>query len=496
MPVLTRAATAALLVSATTAGSLQADVWVFEPSVTLGQRFDDNYYLDTVDGSSLSATRGIGQLILSRESAAASFRGLARVDGLLTASDENRNDGLDSNQLVGFDAKLKTARTRYGIGFGFKQDTPSRDIVSDLVDESAVPTDTGLTVSQSNNVNRQEITLKPYFEYDVSRRLAFSSRITATDVKHDLPDPQDAIYRQYIDSFPRNEDGSLIGTPLAFDEVTLADVGDRFTATGELDDFREARADFEFKYKLSRITTVSASVGLSRYVGQVEPDPFAVIPFEDLEEDPKEREIRRKPRRDSISETRSLSLGYERYLTPVLQFKAVAGVYDNSSDLSDTLRAEDRPGEEIPQERLDALVSESNGWVGGLGFSYDAGATQYEAIFKVDVEPSSSGTQVETHELTGLANRVINPRLRVSLRGRAYEPDRLAANVTDRFSRRFISFEPRVDWQYSRNWAVSASYRYRRQKARVDLVSAESNAFLFSITYTPPSEVRDLANSL
>jgi len=229
MRTLSRAAFAVLLITAASTSSLFADVWVFEPSVTLGQRFDDNYYLETAGGSSLSATRGIGQLILSRESAAASFRGLARIDGLLTASDENRNDGLDSNQLFGFDAKLRTARSRYGIGFGFKQDTPSRDIVSDLLDESAVPTDTGLTVSQSNNVNRKEITLKPYFEYDVSRRVVVSSRLTATSVKHDLPDPQDAIYRQYIDSFPRNDDGSLIGTPLSFNEVTIADVGDRFT---------------------------------------------------------------------------------------------------------------------------------------------------------------------------------------------------------------------------------------------------------------------------
>ena len=92
-------------------------------------------------------------------------------------------------------------------------------------------------------------------------------------------------------------------------------------------------------------------------------------------------------------------------------------------------------------------------------------------------------------------NRVINRRLNVSLRGRAFAPDRLGAIETDQFSRRFISFEPRVDWQYSRSWAVAASYRYRRQKSRLDVESADSNAILFSITYTPPSEVRDLANS-
>ncbi len=488
-------ATVALLISAGGVGSVSADIWVYEPSVTLGQRFDDNFLLETVGGGSLSATRGIGQLIVSRESEAASFRGLARVDGLLISSSDNRNDGLDSNQLLGFDAKLKTPRSRYGASFGFKRDTPSRDIVADLVDESAVPSDTGLTISQSNNVTRQEITIRPYFEYDISRRLAFNSQLTATDVEHDLPDPQDAIFRQYIDSFPRDENGDLIGELLEFDEVTLADVGDRFTPSGELDDFREVRANLGMRYKYTRLITLTASLGLSRFVGQVEPDPFAVIPFDDLEEDPNEREIRRKPRRDSISETQSLTLGLERFLTPLLQVTAEVGIYANSSDLTDTLRASDRE-DEIPQERLDALTTDSDGWIAGLGLAYDAGATRYEARFRVDVEPSSSGSQVETQELTGTARRVINPRLQVSLRGRAFEPDRLAAIPDDRFARRFISFEPRVDWQYTRNWAVSASYRYRRQKARVDLFSAESNAVLFSITYTPPSEVRDLANQL
>ncbi len=495
MHVMTRAAGAALLVSATSVGSLQADVWVFEPSVTLGQRFDDNFFLDSIGGSSLSATRGIGQLIVSRESAAASFRGLARIDGLLIEGDEDRNDGLDSNQLLGFDARLVGERSRYGFSFGFKQDTPSRDIVSDLTDETAFPLDTALTVSQSNNVNRREFTLQPYFEYDISRRLRFNSRVTATVVDHDLPDPQDAIFRQFIDSLPRDENGDPIGPVLSFDEVTLADVGDRFTPTGELDDFIEGRADFEFKYKLSRITTVSAAVAFSRFEADVEPDPFAIIPFEDLIEDPNEREIRRRPRRDSISETQSFTIGYERFVTPLLQLTAAAGIFNNSSDLSDTLRPEDRPGEEIPQEMLDGLVTDTTGFLGNLGLRYDAGRTRYESVLRFDVEPSSSGTQVETLELTGRVNRVINPRLNVSLRGRAFEPDRLGAIETDQFSRRFISFEPRVDWQYSRNWAVAASYRYRRQKSRLDVESADSNAILFSITYTPPSEVRDLANS-
>jgi len=38
---------------------------------------------------------------------------------------------------------------------------------------------------------------------------------------------------------------------------------------------------------------------------------------------------------------------------------------------------------------------------------------------------------------------------------------------------------------------VSAAYRYRRQRARTEDVSAESNAILLAIKYTPASEIRD-----
>jgi hypothetical protein len=42
---------------------------------------------------------------------------------------------------------------------------------------------------------------------------------------------------------------------------------------------------------------------------------------------------------------------------------------------------------------------------------------------------------------------------------------------------------------------VGAAYRYRRQKAQIDPVSAESNAILLSLKYTPPSEIRDAAQA-
>jgi len=172
-----------------------------------------------------------------------------------------------------------------------------------------------------------------------------------------------------------------------------------------------------------------------------------------------------------------------------------AGIYANSSDTTDTLRVEDWPEGVDLTERSATLKSDTDGWLASVSLAHDAGVTRYVGKFSVDVQPSSSGAQVETQELTGDIFHVIGPRLNFSLRTRAYEPDRLGAKESDRFARRFISFEPRIEWKYARNWTASAAYRYRRQKARVDPISSESNAILLAVKYTPPSKIRDAANA-
>ena len=465
-----------------------ADVWVFEPSVSLDQRFDDNYYLlPAVDGT-LHATRLVGELGLSRESQATSYSGLVRIDSLLTTTNDNGDEGLDSNQIAIFEAIHRSARARYGFAIDYTRDTPSRDIASDLDLDS---TDTSFDSTEDSSVARQEIIIEPSYQYDLTRRLAFDSTVTFTAVDHDLPDAQDTIYERYIDSFPLTADGNFDGTPLSFDEVTIADTGP-FTPSGELDDYQEAEVDFGFRYKYTPITTLTATASYSHYTAEVEPDPFAVIPFEDLVSDPDEKDIRRKPKRDSISTTATFKLGFERSLTPNLLLGVDGGVYTNTTDLTDTLRAEDRPNEDI-SERQAALETDEDGWLASISLNYDAGVTRYAAKFAVDVVPSSSGSQVETNELIGTLSHTLSPRLNLTVRASAYEPDRLGAIAEDTYARRFISFQPKIEWKAARNWTVSAAYRYRRQKAQIDPVSAESNALLFALKYTPPSEVRDAA---
>lgn len=483
------------------AGSSIADVWVFEPSLSLDQRFDDNYFLEPSGDGKLSATRAVGELGLSRESGIAVVKGLVRIDGLLTTQSDAGDEGLESNQLVAFDAKMRTARSRYGVFTSFKQDTPSRDIAADLSEADSLASDTGINPSQSSNVARQQITLRPYFNYDVTRRLEFNSKATISMVQHALPDVQDVIYQRYYSLLNRDESGNITEPVLPYNEVTIQDLATPgnpdgvFSPSGELDDFDEAEIEVGFRYKYDPISTLTFTAAFSRFNALVEIDPYAIIQPEDLIPDPDERRITRVPRRDSISTTTSAELGYERFLTPTLKLGLSGGIYTNTSDTTDTLRAEDRPGEEIPAERLDVLLSENDGWLASVGLTRDAGLTRYVGKFSVNVQPSSSGAQVETQELIGDVYRVINPRLNFSLRTRAYEPDRLGANENDAFARRFFSIEPKIQWKYARNWTVSAAYRYRRQKAQIAPIPAESNAILLALKYTPPSEIRDAAKA-
>lgn len=471
---------------------VHSNIWVFEPSIALDQRFDDNYYLLPEGGSALSATRTVGDLGLSRESEVSSIRARIRADALLTTETDVGDEDLDYNALIALDAKWRSPRARFGLAFNLKLDTPSRDIAADISEDSSVASDSTLVVTQSlsSNVARTEIVLKPNYQFDITRRLVFDSNATLTVVEHELPAPQDAIYQFYLDTLPKNPDGTLAVEPLPYNEVDINTVN-VFSPSGELDDFVEAKFELGFKYKITPISTFSASAGYSRFVAQVEPDPAAVIPFEDLIADPDVPEIRRKPRRDSIATTNTFKLGYDRFLKPNLQLALVGGVYTNTTDNTDTLRASDSP----PADTA-FLESETDGWLASVGLTFNSGSTRYSGRFAVDVQPSSAGSQVETNELTGELFRTLSPRSTFVFRARAYEPDRLAANSTDRFARRFISFEPKLQWRFTRNWTLTSAYRYRRQKARVDPVSAESHAVLVSVKYTPPSEIRDAANQL
>jgi len=440
------AATALTVLSPTLA---IADVWVWEPSAALDLRVDDNYTINTQVADPVNATRLVGSLGLSRESQATTIKGLLRVDGLLQQS-ENESSELSSNKIVFFDTKFNSERLVYGFGLNYKQDTPSRDIAADITDPSVTAADTGASVTQDTNLGRERFVFSPNLSYKLTRRTSFDARLTYTKIEHELPTPAEAIAAQWALA-----NGG--GTPPA--NLSLADVGGVFTVEDELDDFEESAISFGLKHSLSPLVDLTASVSFKAYSAGVEldktlvgipPDPSAAD--SPLIPDPNENNIYRKPRRDSKSNTTTVVLGYERSLSPTLKIGINAGAYMVEKDDTDFIR----DGDDViatPEDIADLTGSE-NGWLGGITLSKNTSITRYTARFGVDVLPSDIGSQVESLDITGDVLRKLSPRMDFAFRARAYEPDTIRAREVDKFSRRFISFEPKIIWEYNRAWTV------------------------------------------
>ncbi len=492
-------------IAAVIAGLLLASAadanWIFRPSLGLDQRFDDNYSLVPVGEDAISATRLITDLRLSRETPTFSLQGIARADIRLEIGDTDDNE-LQSNRLLLLDMERRGRRSRFGLDAQAILDTPSRDIVSDVTNSSDVAVDSGV-VTQSFDVERFRRDISPSFQFDLSRRSTIEGGLTYSLVKHQTPSVQDTLFDQYQRLLSSGSDTQPAPTPETrpelFDEngeiftrdTVSTDQTGVFTPSGELDDYEDLSLTLGYRYSLSRISSVSFNIGYSLLTAEEEVDGSALT-FEDLTFSEAAPEIRRAPRRESEDTTTSIRLGYQRSLTQTLDAGVQIGAYSNTSD--ETLLFTSLSDGSITT--ADPTKTKDDGFLASISLDKDAGLTRYSVRFAVDVLPSSTGGRVETNELIGQVFRTITPRFDVSLRGQAYEPDRLGTQDQDRFSRRFISLEPRLIWRFQRDWTLGAAYRYRRQKARVDAESSESNAILLSIRYVPPSKIRDRNENL
>lgn len=471
------------------AGVAQADVWVFDPSVGIDQRFDDNFDLDPNNEDGVSQTRLVGSLGLSRESQTNAFKGLFRADALLTVGNDGTDDGggdLGSNQIVLLDYTHRRVRSSFGVRFNGVRDTPSRDIAADILDVnfSNSALDTGLTVPQVDNIARNSFTVTPNFSYNLSRRSTLNAELSFSTVNHSRPSTEESLASQFELANPDLDVPS---------DLTIDDLG-VFRIADELDDYDEQSLSVAYRFQLTPISTFSATLGVSRFSADTEPDPSVIIPFEELIPDGAEPQILRAPLRNATSLTTTFRLGYEREITQLFTIGVEAGIRNLDFDNSDLFREDDETGlsAEDRQQALDAAEGNDVGFIGAFTVARDDGISRYSGRIGFDVLPSSVGSQVESFELIGDYTRKLNPLLDFAFRVRAFEPDAIAASNDNEFARRFLSLEPRVIWRFTRSWTAAASYRYRRQRSQIDTESGDSNALLFSLKYTPPLKIRDL----
>jgi len=470
------------------AGLSRADVWVFEPSAGIDQRFDDNYTILPDSPGRVSATRAVGSLELSRESQTTAFKGLARVDGLLTLGDSGfgtEDENVNSNAVLFLDAKRTLARSSYGLGLNVKFDTPNRDISADITDVSVTAADTGASGAQSENVARARVILSPSYSYNLSRRASVETELKYTVVRHALPSAAESLRKR--------EEALAAATPAGEPPPVLAPDA-VFTVGDELDDFEEASIDVGYRYKVSPISTFSLFASFSQFNSETEADPAVKFAFEDKIPDDEQRRILRNPKRNSSSQTTKLRVGWDHALSQTIDLGFQVGLYRTEIDNSDLFRAND-PSDLLPdtiENKLASLKGSDQGYLSSISLSRKTDISFYSIRFGIDVLPSDTGSEVESLDAVGSYDRELGPLLDFSFRLRAFEPDARAAKPSDKFSRRFISVEPKLVWRFNRSWTAAASYRYRRQKSRADDRSGESNAVLFSLKYTPPSAIRDL----
>lgn len=444
-----------------------ANVWVFEPSASLDQRVDDNYSLDPNDPEQVMATRAIGSLSISREAPEHELRAFTRVDGLLSINEEDTNQ-LSSNQIFYLQNRLIRPRSEFDVKLSFKQDTPDRDISADITDLSQTAADTGASVTQDHDIDRRRTFFAPSLVYNLSRRLEVDLGYSYTDVKHGKTSCADALDR-YLGKLKNDQE-------VPENPVFTVDPGD------ELDDFNEHAFSFSGRYRLSPLDTATLTLGFSRFssMGDKQTQEFSELTVQDESC----RNIRRFPKVETTSDAARISLGYQRQLTRTLLGEASVGYYQVESD--DYLLQDDDD-----DTRLNEPVTTS-GYLLNLSLQQDAGITQYKGSIAFDVYPSDIGSMVESLNVIGDVKREIGPLIDAHFRIRAYEPDALGdALKDDTFSRRFLSIEPRLIWRFSRAWTLAGSYRYRRQKSAGEEKSAQSNALLLSIKYTPPSAIAD-----
>ena len=246
------------------------------------------------------------------------MRGLLQGDGVLTISDAREDEEIESNQSAAFDAIFKGQRYRYGSGFKFTQDKPTQEISADLNSGDVIGIDTGENADTQKNIDRQRIEVTPNITFELSRRSSLDARLSYTDVEHGLTDPQDALVDRYVTFLQSTNRPPGFDPNIPLDQLTFDDVPTPFTYGGELDDFREARFDLGWRYALSPISTLLLNAGYIDYRADTEADAGVIFAFEDKEEDPDERLVLRDPKRESLSGTTRLTVGYQRDISPTV----------------------------------------------------------------------------------------------------------------------------------------------------------------------------------
>jgi hypothetical protein len=101
--------------------------------------------------------------------------------------------------------------------------------------------------------------------------------------------------------------------------------------------------------------------------------------------------------------------------------------------------------------------------------------------------PSGEGLLLDSKQVTANFDSRLAPRWDLRFAALALHNSAPSA-FTGRQDRKFVSIEPALEYELTRWWGLSVSYRYRWQSYEDEQNDAVSNAVFLNLTYVWPTE--------
>lgn len=176
---------AGLVVALLAPNTLWAEQWVFQPTVTLEERYDDNLTLTTGPHDDVIGTILRGILSFSRLSETGGIVGRIHAD----TSDYSGDDRIDSSKTnIFFTSRMNhnTELSKLGFKISYKHDSTIRNIDTTIGEDTEEPvidndTDAGLV---DFDIKRNTLKAEPTFFYQLNERSGLNLAYELTDVKY------------------------------------------------------------------------------------------------------------------------------------------------------------------------------------------------------------------------------------------------------------------------------------------------------------------------
>lgn len=166
--------------------SAAAELWKFQPTVSLEGRYDDNLRLTTQPHEAVNATILRGVLAFSRLTETGGIIGRIHADASNYSGDDEIKSS-SNNLLFTANANHKGERSKMGVDFSYKRDTTIRNLnpnIGEDIDENIVidpDLDVGLV---EVDIKRDSIKVRPTMYFQLNERTGLNLSYQLSDIQY------------------------------------------------------------------------------------------------------------------------------------------------------------------------------------------------------------------------------------------------------------------------------------------------------------------------